>query len=203
MESGTAERATAPARGENRAARSLGRSSHFKVFARAGRMDGGTAHLLPRERQQATFDVKRMTEVLFGGPEAVARRRFILAGNADSAPFVHEELDREELIARGISNFMGVHEPYFKRATKLHKGDQASMFDARTVFSGVTNSWGMFLTTILSHGSDEQKGWWAGRTMKGEMIGCYAQSKCRRAVRRFGGSAVRRLTLCLSACLRS
>jgi alkylation response protein AidB-like acyl-CoA dehydrogenase len=35
----------------------------------------------------------------------------------------------------------------------------------------------MFLATILSHGSDEQKGWWAGRTMKGEMIGCYAQSK--------------------------
>jgi len=41
-------------------------------------LSGNTSHLLPAERAKATFDVKLMTEALYGGPDAVAKRRFIL-----------------------------------------------------------------------------------------------------------------------------
>jgi len=52
-------------------------ASSTRLTVPAG-LSGDTSHLLPAERAKATFDVKLMTEALYGGPEAVAKRRFIL-----------------------------------------------------------------------------------------------------------------------------
>ena len=39
---------------------------------------GGTAHILPKEREKASFDGKIMTNALDGGKKMTAKRKFIM-----------------------------------------------------------------------------------------------------------------------------
>ena len=41
------------------------------------KLSGGTAHVLPEERKNASFNVKEMVDYLNGGPEFTKKRKFI------------------------------------------------------------------------------------------------------------------------------
>ena len=42
---------------------------------------GGTSHILPAERERATFQVEAMTNILDGGADQTARRRWIMSSH--------------------------------------------------------------------------------------------------------------------------
>ena len=82
--------------------------------------DGGTAHILPRERASASFSVERLTHVLDGGEEFTERRRWIQrshevayagAGESDriGAVVEHSDASRSSVVAQSMKHFMDVH----------------------------------------------------------------------------------------------
>lgn len=73
---------------------------------------GGTAAVLPRERELATFDREQMTNILDGGPDATRRRRWILAPLAGLDTTDKVNMTREELMAKHLVDFIAIHKTY-------------------------------------------------------------------------------------------
>ena len=85
------------------------------LTASSSGLSGGTSHLLPAERANATFETELMTNTLDGGAQATARRRWYARANERWDFSDKGELSREALLAKHFEYFGKVHAPHLER----------------------------------------------------------------------------------------
>lgn len=79
------------------------------------RNSGGTQGVLDKEREKATFEVKKMIDFLNGGPEATKKKKFIL-GPSTKMNFDHKHnLSRTENLKLHVKHFYDVHKGFFAK----------------------------------------------------------------------------------------
>ncbi len=147
---------------------------------------GGTARLLPRERARASFDVEALTHILDGGEAFTAKRRWI-QGSHDRAfddpgragrVVDHADRPRMALVAESMRHFMDVHWPHLRRGYRPKGQDMTFMSGAKFGNTGpLSLHYGVFMSTLRSQTSFEQRGWWVQPGMELQFIGCYAQTE--------------------------
>ena len=137
----------------------------------------GTSHILPMEREKASFNTETLINIMDGGEDYTTQRRFIMNAHKDADVFTHAEMDREDLIAHSITHFMDVHGKYLKMGYKPRDMDMTYMSDARMTSSVMSLHFGVFCSTLRSQCSDDQKEWWLEPAQRGEIVGCYAQTE--------------------------
>ena len=151
--------------------------------------DGGTAHILPLERGKATFSVERLTNILDGGEEFTEKRRwiqrshdaaFVANGEAERPGKVVDHFDtpRGEVIADSMKHFMDVHWKHLERGYRPRGQDMTFMSGAKFGKTGpLSLHYGVFMSTMRSQTSAEQRSGWVDAGMKLKYIGCYAQTE--------------------------
>ena len=151
--------------------------------------DGGTAHILPRERAAASFSVERLTNVLDGGEEFTEKRRwiqrahdsaFVIDGREERVGKVVDHFDtpRSSVIAESMKHFMDVHWKHLERGYRPRGQDMTFMSGAKFGNTGpLSLHYGVFMSTMRSQTSAEQREWWVEPGMKLNYIGCYAQTE--------------------------
>eukprot|EP00755_Sulcionema_specki_P023178 Sspe_Gene.78272::Locus_48968_Transcript_2_2_Confidence_0.667_Length_2564::g.78272::m.78272/K00232/E1.3.3.6, ACOX1, ACOX3; acyl-CoA oxidase len=142
-------------------------------------ISGGTAHILPAERKKATFEVDRLTEALYGGPEMVKRRRFILAPSKRNKMDELEKYntDREGLMAAHFKHFIAIHKSFTQKGYRPTT-EETGWMGACSMHSGtLTTHMGLFLPTLVAQSNSAQQLQWLPRTMKFQIIGAYAQTE--------------------------
>jgi len=140
------------------------------------RLSGGTADVLPEERSRATFDAEKMTNILDGGPEATARRRFILSPTSGTSASHKYYLTRPEVLKEHVKHFMETHESFWDSFLPTRM-DTVWMTENSMMSGSLMNHYGLFLPTLLSHCSNEQRDWWLYRCFKMQIVGSYAQTE--------------------------
>ena len=141
------------------------------------RNSGGTAHILPAERAQSSFDVSKMINFLDGGEEKTKRRRWILSsllGKESSNK--HFLSSSAEKLKSHVHHFIQVHQPWWDSFVPTRE-EVGWMTDVSTQPGSLNNHYGLFLPTIASQANDEQKGWWLWPAITCQIIGCYAQTE--------------------------
>ena len=155
--------------------------------------NGGTQNILPLERARATFDVKRMMGILTG-TRATFQRQWIQAAHDDVAEErglvpagddsftpeveVHSETSRENNIVESLKHFMEIHWEHLNSGYRPKGQDMSFMSAAKFGKTGpLSLQCGVFMSTLRSQTSDEQKEWWLGRAQRLGLIGCYAQTE--------------------------
>lgn len=150
---------------------------------------GGTAHILPMERTKTTFSIEKMTNILDGGAEFTAKRRWIQ--NAHDEAFedkgeeqrigqveLHADMPRSQLTAQSMTHFMDVHWEHLQRNYRPRGQDMTFMSGAKFGNTGpLSLHYGVFMSTLRSQTSLEQRSWWVDAGMKLNFIGCYAQTE--------------------------
>lgn len=137
---------------------------------------GGTADLLPKERSKATFDVLTMTNILDGGPEKTARRRFIASPTEGHDLSDKYSWDRAALLRASLKLFMDVHTEY---RGKIHptRDDMRWMSDNMMLSGGMSGPASLATPTVRSQATEEQVKWWVPKIINNEMICVYAQTE--------------------------
>ena len=141
------------------------------------RNSGGTAHILPAERAQGSFDVQKMINFIDGGEEKTKRRRWILStllGKDSTAK--HFYSSSAEKLKSHVKHFIEVHQPWWDSFVPTRE-EVGWMTDVSTQAGSMNNHYGLFLPTIASQATDEQKGWWLWAAITCQIIGCYAQTE--------------------------
>lgn len=137
---------------------------------------GGTADVLPQERKKATFDVEKLTNLLDGGPEQTKRRRFILSPNQGVDLSDKNNWDSREQLKQHVKHFMKVHESFWDTFNPTR--EEVVWMTENAMFSGsLMNHYGLFLPTLETHCSDQQRQWWSPRARRMQIVGCYAQTE--------------------------
>ena len=136
---------------------------------------------LVRERSTASFNVETMTTLLDGSETETARRRWIWSSTEEidsDEVRVHAEQPRGELMGDALERFMAIHKPYFDQGFRPKGQDMAHMSDAKSgITGGLSLHYGVFLSTLRSQSSEEQKRWWVEKATRLGFIGCYAQTE--------------------------
>ncbi|KAJ9453660.1 putative peroxisomal acyl-coenzyme A oxidase 1.2 [Diplonema papillatum] len=140
---------------------------------------GGTAGALPSERKTSTFDVKKMTEAIYGGPEQVARRQFVLAPQRHHVlkPLEKYDMSREAVMAAHHRDFIAIHKAFTKKGYRPTIAETGWMAATSTNSGSLTTHMGLFLPTIIGQASNQQKMLWVPRAMNFSIIGAYAQTE--------------------------
>ena len=134
--------------------------------------------LLARERTRQSFDVDQMITILDGSKKNTFKRRWIWDGHgSDYEAGVHSDYERGELVGEAIEHFMDVHAKHFERDYRPKGNEMASMSDASMITGPLSLHYGVFMSTLRTQCSEEQKEWWLGRAMRLGFIGCYAQTE--------------------------
>jgi len=140
------------------------------------RNSGGTAGILPAERKKATFDVERLINVLDGGAERTARRRFIISPSEGTDASDRYYLDRHQALRKHLEHFIKVHDKFMGKFVPTR--EEVAWMTEYTMMSGtMMNHWGLFLPTILGQASDEQLATWLPLAFTMQIVGCYAQTE--------------------------
>jgi hypothetical protein len=121
----------------------------FQPSSSPSKESGGTAHLLPAERARATFDVEKMTNVLYAGQ--AEKRRFILhPTKAISMGYHKYDESREDSIGRHVSDFVKIHRPFTLEGYRPSNNEVAWMSEAATNSGSLMPHYGLFVPTIVS-----------------------------------------------------
>jgi len=144
---------------------------------------------LKRERNNATFDVERITHIIDGGKEKTERRRFFekIIENDPTGIFSNEDnhyLHRTDRHKRGIAK--GVR--LIEICRKLGIGNECEgriteSKDFPLILEAVADDiplalhWVMFQPNIVSLCDEEQQSRWLPLCRDWKMIGCYAQTE--------------------------
>ena len=147
--------------------------------------NGGTDHILPLERSRASFDVEKMTYILDGGEKETRQRRWIQNSHDDveeekTKNLVRDDSDRSrsDLVADAMKHFMDIHWKHLKRGYKTSGNDMTHMSAAKFGLTGpLSLHYGVFMSTLRSQTSQEQRDWWLDAGYKLNFIGCYAQTE--------------------------
>lgn len=144
---------------------------------------------LLREREKATFDVERLTNLLDGGSERTERRRQLQAVierdptdifSNDSNRYLH----RTDRHVRALAKHVRLIELCRKLEIGKECGGEILMSpDFPMIYAALGDDlptslhWIMFVPNIISLGDDEQKAEWLPLCRDWRMIGCYAQTE--------------------------
>jgi acyl-CoA oxidase len=126
-----------------------------------------------------------MMTILDGGKKATFQRQWIQGAHDDVFDGkmhpdveVHAEVSREESVQSALQHFMNVHWKHLEKGYKPKGEDMTFMSAAKFGKTGpLSLHYGVFMSTLRSQTSDEQKRWWLGRAQKLGFIGCYAQTE--------------------------
>ena len=158
-------------------------------LTKQSRTDGGTSHILPLERKKATFNIEIMTNILDGGKEFTTKRRWIQNSHDDAFEDndqedrigqveIHADLPRGQIVAQSMKHFMDVHWEHLERGYRPKGQDMTFMSGAKFGNTGpLSLHYGVFMSTMRSQTSAEQREWWVEAGMKLNFIGCYAQTE--------------------------
>ena len=144
---------------------------------------------LKRERNNATFDVERITHVLDGDKDKTERRRFLESVierdptgifNNDDNHYLHRTDRHKRGIAKGVR--------LIEICRKLGIGDECEgriteSKDFQVISEAVADDiplalhWVMFQPNIVSLCDEEQQSRWLPLCRDWKMIGCYAQTE--------------------------
>ena len=141
------------------------------------KLSGGTSHILPAERAQASFDVEEMYDYLNGGKEGTKRRKFIETTISKDPEDTHRlyNFSRADYLKHEVKEFIRIHKPY--KNFKPTREDICYMSDVAIGFGSLNNSHGIFLSTLIGQGSEEQAGFWLPKLLNFEITGSYAQTE--------------------------
>ena len=144
---------------------------------------------LKREREQATFNVERLTNMIDGGRHKTERRRYLEAviERDPTGVFSNEEnnyLHRTDRHIRAIAK----HVRLIEICRKLGIGDECGgdiiasedfpvLLEALGDDLPTALHWVMFVPNILSLSDEEQQAEWLPLCRDWRMIGCYAQTE--------------------------
>jgi len=141
--------------------------------------NGGTSEILPREREQCSFDIgalrRSMTgrrehqstgfESLFEGPPFDSTDDDAFRGYVDLYKVKHE---------RAVKAMKLVHEnPKFKAAHQSGKVPMGRFLES----CGFSIHFSMFLTFLRTQASKEQQEAWLEKALHGQFLGAYAQTE--------------------------
>lgn len=135
--------------------------------------------MLPAERAKATFRTERLTEILYGGPQAVARRKFI-QGPIEPLipnPSAKYELSRAESLRYGVKHFIDIHLPFTKRGYKITGTELGTMSESATFTSSMMPGFLLGLPTLFGMASEEQLAVWLPRVMTFGIVIAYSQTE--------------------------
>jgi len=138
---------------------------------------GGTAGILPRERQKSTFNVEAMIHFLNGGKEMTKRRKFIEKVISEKPEDITKKnnFTREDYLKEGVREFISYHKSFANfRPTR-----KDIFFMSETSYGGgsLNNSHSIFLMTIVGQGSEEQQKFWGPKVLSFQITGSYAQTE--------------------------
>jgi len=138
---------------------------------------GGTAHVLPNERKNASFDVQELVHYLNGGPEFTKKRKFIESVLSKDPEDQHRiyNFNRHEYLQHHIKEFIRIHKPF--KNYKPTREEIGYMSDVSTGFGALNNSHAIFLNTIIGQGNEQQFKYWVPKLMSFEITGSYAQTE--------------------------
>lgn len=146
---------------------------------------GGTAHILPEERRNASFDHDTMTTILDGSKKVTTKRRWIYGSHddtleddvplSDARKYDIERGGKDGSIGASLSNFIKLHEKHFERGYQPENYEMQLMQNASIM--GGYPGYGLFISTVIGQSSGEQLGWWLWRTLTCQITGCYAQTE--------------------------
>eukprot|EP00005_Dracoamoeba_jomungandri_P012469 CAMPEP_0174275486 /NCGR_PEP_ID=MMETSP0439-20130205/59850_1 /TAXON_ID=0 /ORGANISM="Stereomyxa ramosa, Strain Chinc5" /LENGTH=726 /DNA_ID=CAMNT_0015367591 /DNA_START=8 /DNA_END=2188 /DNA_ORIENTATION=+ len=139
-------------------------------------VSGGTAEELPKERKGGSISVDKMSEVLYGGPLKVHRRRFILGALKGSDASDKYSWTRSQQLKQHLKLFTSIHEPYYLSFTPTRE-DIGWMYTAATIKGTMANHFNLFVTTIKGQASILQQQEWLPRAQSLKIVGCYAQTE--------------------------
>lgn len=135
-----------------------------------GPNSGGTAHLLPAERKKATFNVEKMTDVLYNGQ--ASKRRFILhPTHATSHGYAKYDMSREELIEKHVTDFVKIHRPFTLENYRPQTQEVTWMSEAATNSGSLMPHYGLFVPTLVGQGSAMQIATWLPRALTFQIVG--------------------------------
>eukprot|EP01006_Ploeotia_vitrea_P042804 TRINITY_DN66661_c13_g5_i1.p2 TRINITY_DN66661_c13_g5~~TRINITY_DN66661_c13_g5_i1.p2 ORF type:complete len:762 (+),score=442.62 TRINITY_DN66661_c13_g5_i1:295-2286(+) len=117
-----------------------------------------------------------MTNVLDGGKKKTARRRFILSPTKDKRVPDKPNWHRGQALKQHLKHFTQIHDE-FVTSFRPTREDIVWMSESSTMGGTLMNHYGLFVTTIMGQGSDEQMMMWLPAAMTLKMIGCYAQTE--------------------------
>lgn len=148
---------------------------------------GGTSHVLPAERSNATFDVTSLREYLLGDRQNEKQWDAIFSADPlfDFTYDIH--LTREEAFKLSIARTLAAHK-IVKSNPKLlgtHMGyftgkggpGYAIGKRAQSGSSAASNHYGIYVGAIMARASDEQQKEWLQRALMLKTFGCYCQSE--------------------------
>eukprot|EP00948_MAST-09A_sp_MAST-9A-sp1_P001675 g1675.t1 len=138
---------------------------------------GGTSHLLPRERERATFSVNNMTLILDDFLEENSKRRRWLWSeqeNFDNSMNLHA--NREEVVRNHLHRFIHTHKKYSQ--SFIPKNNDILMMRIASRNGGaMALHYGAFLPTLLAHCNQEQAMEWVLPASQMQIIGCLGQTE--------------------------
>lgn len=73
---------------------------------------GGTSHILPRERANASFETLKLTMVLDGGAKATVHRRWLWDAGEQFDNSGNYFFSRDDMLEKHIERFIGIHKKY-------------------------------------------------------------------------------------------
>eukprot|EP00759_Apiculatamorpha_spiralis_P049732 PhF_6_TR44434/c0_g1_i1/m.68397/K00232/E1.3.3.6, ACOX1, ACOX3; acyl-CoA oxidase len=154
--------------------------------APASRTSGGTSNILPQERTRASFTPRDLTEMFWGGKEALAHREAWLQTfetntlfNTDNDMF----LTRSEYFRLYLKRFFATYKivkenkELLAAHSPVHGEGKHSVGSLSETYGGFTDHFALFLQTILMQASPSQQKEWLRRAMNLEIIGTYAQTE--------------------------
>mmetsp|Transcript_9065 Transcript_9065/g.12148 ORF Transcript_9065/g.12148 Transcript_9065/m.12148 type:complete len:713 (+) Transcript_9065:72-2210(+) len=142
-----------------------------------GPLCGGTAHILPAERDRATFEILDLTHYLDGGEKWTAKKRWVWAVGDEFDNSSNIYISREDLVAQHTQRFIATHLKF------LNKGYMPTPQELLWMNAGAKNNgafglhFGAFLPTIMSQCTDEQKSEWLLPAVQMKIVGCLAQTE--------------------------
>ncbi|KAK0413425.1 hypothetical protein QR680_006796 [Steinernema hermaphroditum] len=138
---------------------------------------------LTSERLKGTFSTELLSEAIYGGKKKVQRRREIAKYVDDHKELQDEKpvdfMSREEKIENAARKVVAMRKHYFNCVQNDDK-DEAHYYQGLcTHLDGMPIGlhMGMFLPTLYTQTSDEQKEKWLSKAMSLGMIGTYAQTE--------------------------
>ncbi|XP_045456830.1 probable peroxisomal acyl-coenzyme A oxidase 1 [Melitaea cinxia] len=144
---------------------------------------------LQKERDQCTFDVEELTNIIDGGVEKTDERRKRVEMalkeqlHIDSVPSVY--LSHKEKYELAVKKACLL----FKMIRKLQEEENTGMENYRAVLGGNLGTailsdgsplllhYVMFIPTVMGQGTVEQQAYWVGRAFNLDIIGTYAQTE--------------------------
>ncbi|KAI8488215.1 Peroxisomal acyl-coenzyme A oxidase 1 [Branchiostoma belcheri] len=135
---------------------------------------------LAKERENASFNTQKLTNLLYGGAEKVRRRRYI-ESLAFSDPAYSDEdpvfMSREELYSSQMKRALTM----VQRVKELNIAEEDLSTYRNAALSGdipgIGLHWIAFIPTILQQGTEEQKQKWLKPAQDLSIVGAYAQTE--------------------------